>query len=192
MVEVLIGIQVLGTAALFGYRKNKLRGVTAHIGSLTIALLVFVAILDFFGVPLFLRCSDMEKSIFRISVVPCLFIIKIVLVRVLCRITERSGIYLRTDAGTFVFLVALVPVFVRAFYGRIFFVNIPSVGNLAWNAIIVEIFDIAFKLIHWNRRYFVRWWTKDIEKHKVLSMSYFLISIFGLVLILYFLVLNLF
>ena len=32
MVEVLIGIELIGTAALFGFSKNKLKGVTAYVG----------------------------------------------------------------------------------------------------------------------------------------------------------------
>lgn len=82
----------------------------------------------------------------------------------------------------------------RAFYGRIFYLNVPTLGNLVWNAILVELFginklltlflknsatnsstDILFKLIHWNRRYALSIFRPIVRKYYFLSMLYCII-----------------
>ena len=34
----------------------------------------------------------------------------------------------------------------RAFYGRIFYLNVPTLSNLAWNAILVEVFGMNLRI----------------------------------------------
>lgn len=45
--------------------------------SVTIVTLVFVGIIDYVGVPIFMDASNFGKSVFRISVVPCILVIKV-------------------------------------------------------------------------------------------------------------------
>ena len=112
---------------------------------------------------------------------------KVVVIRVICRFSDFSNLYMNTDGGgTLSFTIALIPVFVRyniffysillyylfivlfidicyisyffiflfeilmyinrAFYGRIFYLNVPTLSNLAWNAILVEVFGMNLKI----------------------------------------------